>query len=134
MSQQEFANFLGVGVASVKRWELGKIQDKLHDDLIRQKTAPKDDLILAVNSYVFAGCTEIHGNTSNCIATSIGIGGTTFANIYASGQTPDLRMNEWRIERCNTAEQIDVNSIALGVGTIPALLAQHILRGRYARY
>jgi putative zinc finger/helix-turn-helix YgiT family protein len=38
MSQLEFANFLGVGVASVKRWELGKIQEKRMDDLIRSKT------------------------------------------------------------------------------------------------
>jgi putative zinc finger/helix-turn-helix YgiT family protein len=38
LSQQEFADFLKVGVASVKRWELGLIQDPSMDHLIRIKT------------------------------------------------------------------------------------------------
>lgn len=38
MSQQQLANYLRVGVASVKRWEMGKIQDKRLDDEIRRKT------------------------------------------------------------------------------------------------
>lgn len=38
MSQQEFAVYLGTGSASVKRWELGQIQDKAMDELIRLKT------------------------------------------------------------------------------------------------
>jgi putative zinc finger/helix-turn-helix YgiT family protein len=39
MSQDLFAKFLGnAGVASVKRWELGKIQDRIHNDLILEKT------------------------------------------------------------------------------------------------
>ncbi len=37
MSQQEFASYLGVGVASVKRWECGQVQDKAMDELIRLK-------------------------------------------------------------------------------------------------
>jgi putative zinc finger/helix-turn-helix YgiT family protein len=38
MSQLEFAEYLGVGAASVKRWECGQIQDKAMDELIRLKT------------------------------------------------------------------------------------------------
>lgn len=38
MSQTEFADYLGVGVAGVKRWELGDIQNKAVDELIRLKT------------------------------------------------------------------------------------------------
>lgn len=38
MSQAEFATYLGVGVASVKRWELGKVQDGSSDALIRLRT------------------------------------------------------------------------------------------------
>ena len=38
MSQLEFAEYLGVGPASVKRWECGQIQDKAMDELIRLKT------------------------------------------------------------------------------------------------
>jgi putative zinc finger/helix-turn-helix YgiT family protein len=38
MSQQQFASYLGVGSSSVKRWELGYIQDKAMNDLILLKT------------------------------------------------------------------------------------------------
>ncbi len=38
MSQDEFAKYLNVGPASVKRWELGKAQDKSSDELIRLKS------------------------------------------------------------------------------------------------
>lgn len=37
MSQEDFARYLNVGVASVKRWELGKVQDQSSDELIRVK-------------------------------------------------------------------------------------------------
>ena len=40
MSQIEFAHYLGVGEASVKRWESGQVQDKAMDELIRLKTDP----------------------------------------------------------------------------------------------
>ncbi|MCC6586731.1 MAG: helix-turn-helix domain-containing protein [Bryobacterales bacterium] len=38
MSQAAFAQYLCVGVASVKRWELGLVQDHAMDELIRVKT------------------------------------------------------------------------------------------------
>lgn len=38
MSQQQFASYVGVGSSSVKRWELGYIQDKAMNDLILLKT------------------------------------------------------------------------------------------------
>jgi putative zinc finger/helix-turn-helix YgiT family protein len=40
MTQREFAAYIGPGVASVKRWEAGQIQDKAMDTLIRLKTDP----------------------------------------------------------------------------------------------
>ncbi|HEY6769549.1 MAG TPA: type II TA system antitoxin MqsA family protein [Candidatus Sulfotelmatobacter sp.] len=40
MSQVEFAEYLGVGPASIKRWESGQVQDKAMDELIRLKTDP----------------------------------------------------------------------------------------------
>ena len=58
MSQDEFAECLNVGVASVKRWELGKAQDKSMDELIRLKC----DLARAeqnVEDVLFS-----HGNSS----------------------------------------------------------------------
>jgi putative zinc finger/helix-turn-helix YgiT family protein len=38
MSQAEFADYLRVGVASLKRWEMGKVQDESSDELIRLRT------------------------------------------------------------------------------------------------
>lgn len=38
MTQERFADYLGVGIASVKRWEMGKIQDGWHNQLILEKT------------------------------------------------------------------------------------------------
>jgi putative zinc finger/helix-turn-helix YgiT family protein len=47
MNQVEFADYLGVGSASVKRWESGQIQDKAMDNLIRLKAQPEQ----AFNNY-----------------------------------------------------------------------------------
>jgi len=45
MSQAAFAKHLRVGVASVKRWEMGKVQDSSSDELIRLKTDPAVDKV-----------------------------------------------------------------------------------------
>ncbi len=37
MSQSQFSEYLGVGVASIKRWETYFVQEKSQDDLIRMK-------------------------------------------------------------------------------------------------
>jgi putative zinc finger/helix-turn-helix YgiT family protein len=42
MSQLDFAAYLGVGPASVKRWESGQVQDRAMDSLIRLKTNPEE--------------------------------------------------------------------------------------------
>jgi len=41
MNQQQFAEHLGTGPASVKRWEVGKVQERSMDELIRLKTDPQ---------------------------------------------------------------------------------------------
>jgi putative zinc finger/helix-turn-helix YgiT family protein len=41
LNQLQFAEYLGVGEASVKRWELGALQDKSSDYLMRLKTDPE---------------------------------------------------------------------------------------------
>lgn len=41
MSQREFAEYIGVGIASVKRWESGMVQDRAMDELLRLKTQPE---------------------------------------------------------------------------------------------
>jgi len=60
MSQREFASYLGVGPASVKRWELGEIQTRLADQIIRLKTDPAyaESSIAEVYSRVVVGDME----------------------------------------------------------------------------
>jgi putative zinc finger/helix-turn-helix YgiT family protein len=43
-TQDQFARYLGVGIASVKRWELGQVQDRAMDKLIRLCTDPNEAL------------------------------------------------------------------------------------------
>lgn len=40
MSQDAFAEWIGVGVASIKRWEGAQVQDRALDGLLRLKTDP----------------------------------------------------------------------------------------------
>jgi len=47
MNQEKFAEYLGVGIASVKRWELGQVQDRAMDNLLRLRT----DIATAEASY-----------------------------------------------------------------------------------
>jgi putative zinc finger/helix-turn-helix YgiT family protein len=42
MTQKVFAAYLGVGEASIKRWELGAVQDESMDRYIRLKTDPEE--------------------------------------------------------------------------------------------
>ncbi len=66
MSQEDFAEYLGVGPASVKRWEHGQVQEGSMDKLIRLKCSlPKAEenvatlLMLGANEPdAFSGCRE----------------------------------------------------------------------------
>ncbi len=42
MTQEDFARYLGVGVASVRRWEMGKVQDVSSNELIKLRTDERD--------------------------------------------------------------------------------------------
>jgi putative zinc finger/helix-turn-helix YgiT family protein len=48
MNQLEFAKYLRVGPVSIKRWELGQVQDEAMDELIRLKT----DALTAYQNYL----------------------------------------------------------------------------------
>ncbi len=50
MSQAKFAEHLGVGVASVKRWEMGKIQARSSDRRIRLLSGPPPALAQSAGS------------------------------------------------------------------------------------
>jgi len=58
MSQRQFASYLGVGVASIKRWELGQIQDEAMNNLMVLKT----DLAAAKRNLVEIAALRIAGN------------------------------------------------------------------------
>jgi putative zinc finger/helix-turn-helix YgiT family protein len=85
MSQQAFAEFLGVGVASVKRWEMGKIQDARSNALIVEKTVQPID-----NVWTYAlDCSSL-GSTIR----SLGYGGSCQVTIISTaafeyGPTPN---------------------------------------------
>jgi putative zinc finger/helix-turn-helix YgiT family protein len=57
MTQQQFADFLRVGVASIKRWENWHVQDPSSDELIRVKCmmARADQKSWVVNAINFSG-------------------------------------------------------------------------------
>jgi putative zinc finger/helix-turn-helix YgiT family protein len=65
MSQEKFAEFVGVGVASIKRWERGFVQEPISDKRIREKcgfymvqyTTPK-------SFKASEGMVVFHGNSS----------------------------------------------------------------------
>lgn len=58
-TQTEFSEFLGVGVASVKRWEKGLAQEPKSDHIIRSKTAT------LTSSFV-----DVEENSLNCVVRS----------------------------------------------------------------
>src|SRR5690606_6517743 len=61
MTQKEFAEFLGVGEASIKRWERGLVQDKSQDQLIRAKTKEHGSrLTLYIPSFAYQEQITVH--------------------------------------------------------------------------
>lgn len=67
-SQEQFSNYLGVGIASIKRWELGQVQDRAMDKLIRMCTDTADaehnlrqvQRLLAPTSGFYLGTSSSH--------------------------------------------------------------------------
>ncbi len=75
-SQEAFAKRLGVGPASIKRWELGKIQDERSNQLILEKTEPK---IRETSQYSY---TAINGTFSP--SYTLTASGTPVISFFAS--------------------------------------------------
>ena len=56
MTQKESTGYLGAGDASIKRWELGAIEDRAMDNLIRLRTDIDKARAASVISY--PGCQQ----------------------------------------------------------------------------
>jgi putative zinc finger/helix-turn-helix YgiT family protein len=78
MSQQQFASYLGVGIASIKRWELGHIQEPAMNELIRLKTdlaAAKNNAVevssrLRLPSFISSDCEGFMGSLTGSFPVS----------------------------------------------------------------
>jgi putative zinc finger/helix-turn-helix YgiT family protein len=150
-NQEQFAKRLGVGVASIKRWELGKIQEKRYDDLIREKTkTPVENTIQYVRSGPSTDATcfsswsvslragTYTANTANTVNTvnlieaniwpdpvSLNTGGACIVNLTKQ----HVGLADW-----NTAEQYIFPSTAAPATTTPLDLIPIIARGSHARH
>lgn len=69
-NQEAFAKRVGVGVASIKRWELGKIQDERNNKLILEQTRPQV-------AFIMTGITNGSTIGSSVWGTVIGSGTAT---------------------------------------------------------
>lgn len=65
LNQQNWADFLKRGIASVKRWELGKIQDPANDRHIREMTDPRP----ASTMVYMANCSGYVNGTAQVVNT-----------------------------------------------------------------
>jgi transcriptional regulator with XRE-family HTH domain len=89
LSQQQFAQHLGVGVASVKRWEMGKIQEARSDVDIRSKTDPT-----LQSTAMSKNVTEVIVISTNVVGSAIyvlGAESTSPAEVDESLEPPILR-------------------------------------------
>ena len=98
MTQQKFAEYLNVGVASVKRWENGQIQEKAFDHLIRLKTdLNAARLNLQVLEFELPEC--VIGETT-LIGTDIEELGFELSFIPNHEYEGAVSMHKWRIDPC----------------------------------
>ena len=80
MTQQQFAQHLGVGIASVKRWEMGKIQEPHSNDLILRESG-SHSRNLAEMCYTLTSA----GNTATVVLTTQTPGNVAVGLIQVAG-------------------------------------------------
>jgi len=71
MTQAEFAEHLGVGLASVKRWEMGKVQDRSSDRLIRLLTEESGEMQSAGSLLVLQALPQAATLTKKCVSSPL---------------------------------------------------------------
>jgi putative zinc finger/helix-turn-helix YgiT family protein len=87
LSQQNFADYLQRGVASVKRWEMGKIQDPDNDRHIREMTDPKpvSTMVYVAQSGQCNICQSAQGSNSTVVLINGTVDMTTATAMVAKG-------------------------------------------------
>jgi putative zinc finger/helix-turn-helix YgiT family protein len=90
-SQEAFAKRVGVGSASIKRWELGKIQDKVYDDLIRERTKRT---VNSSSEYVYTYIATKSANTAwSTLESAMPRNGTSVVVLMPSNQETGVTTN-----------------------------------------
>jgi putative zinc finger/helix-turn-helix YgiT family protein len=127
MNQEEFARHVDVGLASLKRWELGKIQEQASNDRIIEKlTKPVSDMC----EYAFSatGTTEMFGG---CYV----LGSATFVTAFTSNSAPEVKKyinnmaEEYRCPNCKETSAIYADLVEPPTRTVPAFMAHLLPRG-----
>jgi putative zinc finger/helix-turn-helix YgiT family protein len=96
-SQDAFAKRIGVGVASIKRWELGKIQDRIYNDLILSRTVVQSEPAPIQVCNIALG--TMGGSTSN--VGSYSDSWPTFSNSYNSGTVEPKSNATYNSNQCS---------------------------------
>ncbi|MGO9517370.1 MAG: type II TA system antitoxin MqsA family protein [Candidatus Korobacteraceae bacterium] len=118
-NQQEFADRVGVGVASIKRWELGKIQDERFDKLIREKT---ETPVTAITQYA---CTPTESNIGSGTSCLLFVSGTMVAESRAGWTTNyNVTSNELNPQIYGCCQQSSVTATRYDVAPIPSANTQ----------
>jgi len=118
-SQEVFAKRTGVSPASIKRYELGKIQDRHIDDQIREKTNPK---VTDIGQYRFNASANIIGDSPNrswsVLIASFSAGGSVgWTNIITEKIT-----HACGFTTCGTVKQNDLLSASATESRIPIFM------------
>jgi putative zinc finger/helix-turn-helix YgiT family protein len=118
MSQAQFAEWLGVGEASIKRWEMGKIQDPRNNDRIVEMTS----LPLTATS---CGMILLRRSISN---VSLAFDKVAEASLLASTQDLAALVDEYTCTIVVNASDFLEHTSVSEHSVIPSFLADHFLK------
>lgn len=139
-TQEDFANEEPrVGIASVKRWELGYIQDKRSNDILVLKLRPAVQQLSACNIFVSSGstvqqCVSASGTHSVSGTQHVIALGTVTVSVADRGASMRKYMQDLAAQ-CHECRQTGVGQEVLlepVATTIPPHLAALLLRGEHA--
>ncbi len=95
MSQSEFSVYLGVGVASIKRWELGAIQDVAIDRYLRLKTDPEEAQLGADDVAARMGGKSKAQSFSHVVTFKLKTSQVTFTAVDDAESSTNKQVRQW---------------------------------------